>query len=114
MSSRRTILVFLLVGLAFGLCLPATGRSEEGHRSRLIVDNRSHRSAVVQIWRHDGKSWDWRLVGRVKDGQWVPIYDVRNQERLRARIDGRGDYLWHTVRLQKDKNGALQDLWRLQ
>jgi hypothetical protein len=91
----------------------ADGRAEGGKAARLVVDNRTSQSATVFIWRYDRGHWDWQSVTSIGSGHWVPIYDVREGERLRARL-GNGKELDHTVKLRHDsKTNTLQDVWWL-
>jgi hypothetical protein len=92
----------------------AEARPQGPAGTRLVVDNRTPQAATVFIWRYDNGHWDWRPVTSIGSGHWVPIYEVRDGERLLARLAG-GKELHHTVKLLHDsQTNTLQDVWWLQ
>ena len=81
---------------------------------RLVVDNRTALKAVVQVWRYTGDRWDWITVANVAPKTWVPVFDVKANDRFRA-VQSKRPPLNHTVRLYPDRNyGGSQDIWLLQ
>jgi len=81
---------------------------------RLVVDNRTSSNAVVQVWRYTGDRWDWITVANVEPKTWVPVLDVKDNDRFRAVLPKRPP-LNHTVRLHQDRSyGGPQDIWLLQ
>jgi hypothetical protein len=98
--------ITVVVLFAFVVSTPAI-YAQERKGSRLVVDNRTKQPAMVEIWHFDGKTWAWRQVATVSTGQWVPVYNVKDGERLRATL-GRGPVRYHKVQL---KSG--QDVWWL-
>jgi hypothetical protein len=113
MRGRTPYRLWLAMFVVCCVAIIAEGRAEGEKGARLVVDNRTSQPATVLIWRYDGGHWDWRSVTSIGSGHWVPIYDVRQGERLRARL-ANGRELDHTVKLLHDsKTKTLQDVWWL-
>jgi len=103
-----------LFAAAIGFWLASTLVASDPLRPRLVVDNRTTQNATVQVWRYTGDRWDWATVANVAPRTWVPVFDVRDNDRFRAIVPGR-EPLPHTVHLYADKSyGGPQDIWLLQ
>jgi hypothetical protein len=103
MKPALVILLLLATGTAAAVDQPP----------RLIVDNRTASAATVQAWRYTGDRWDWLTVSTVAPRTWVPVFNVKANDRFRALMGG-GATMTHTVSLYADKayNGP-QDIWLL-
>jgi hypothetical protein len=99
--TRRTLALLFLAG-AIAVARP----------SRLVVDNRTNAVATIQVWRYTGDHWDWQTVGTVAPRTYIPLSDVRDNDRFRA-IGPWGAQV-HVVRLYADTAyGGPQDIWLL-
>ena len=104
-------LAMLVVGVVTIVAEAHAAQAPKG--ARLVVDNRTSQPATVFIWRYDRGHWDWQSVTSIGSGHWIPVYDVREGERLLARL-ANGKELSHTVKLLPDaRTNTLQDVWWL-
>jgi len=103
---RKKLAQWSLVWLfLFALCGSALGQ-----QPRLVADNRTGEQATIEVWRYNGNVWIWTKVATVAPGRWVPVYDVRNDDKFRATTKKGTKY--HTVSLYSDvKYGGSQDIW---
>src|SRR5262249_52780860 len=110
---RALVIAFLMMVVLSGLVLPTD--AQPASRARLVVDNRSGSEAQVQVWRYNGRSWEWSVISPVAQGHWVPIYDVRNGDQYRAILAGSKGTRYHTVSLQYDgRYRGMQSVWWVQ
>lgn len=113
MRVRTTSRLWLVMLVVCFVAILAEAHAQGPKGARLVVDNRTPQPATVFIWRFDRGHWDWQSVTSIGSGHWVPIHEVRDGERLLARLAS-GKELNHTVKLLHDRStNMLQDVWWL-
>jgi hypothetical protein len=113
MRARTAYRLWLAMFVVCFVAILAEAHAQAPKGARLVVDNRTSQPATVFIWRYDRGHWDWQSVTSIGSGHWVPVYDVREGERLLARL-ANGKELDHTVKLLHDsRTNTLQDVWWL-
>lgn len=86
--------------------------AQRSQAARLIVDNRTQEPARIEVWRYNGKYWEWSYVADALPRRWIPIYPVNDGDRYRATL--RKGIQYHTVQLVYDRNyGGMQSVWWL-
>jgi len=113
MRVRTAYSLWLAMLLVCAVAIVAEAHAQAPKGARLVVDNRTSQPATVFIWRYQGGHWDWQSVTSIGSGHWIPVYDIREGERLLARL-ANGKELTHTVKLFQDsRTNTLQDVWWL-
>jgi len=113
MRVRTAYRLWLAMLVVCVVAIVAEAHAQAPKGSRLVVDNRTSQPATVFIWRYDRGHWDWHAMTSIGSGHWIPVYEVRDGERLLARL-ANGKELSHTVKLLHDsRTNTLQDVWWL-
>ena len=95
------------------LLLTAVTAAAYDQPPRLIIDNRTPSAVTVQAWRYTGDHWNWLTVATVAPRTWVPVLNVKANDRFRAVAGGR-ETAAHTITLYDDKAyHGPQDIWLL-